>query len=166
MSQDSVALERHLGSCTSSIRKLERDMKVQGERIAKLESRLNADERAARLMEYAQLTFDLQKIAVLHFNKPEDELYQYADFLDIQIAVTAEEWRGFLRQFELTPAMIQLATSLKTGGIASAHPDLRRTGVIARMRNDLAAFFPKIDTQHGVSNLIDRWEKHVKLLDR
>ena len=125
------------------------------------DAKMSADERVVHLLEYAQLTFDLQKVAVLHFNKP-DVLSKYADFRDIREVVTPAEWQGFLRQFELTPAMIQFANTLKSDRVASAPPDLREAGVIARMRNDVAAIFPMVDTQYDVSNLIDRWEKHVK----
>ena len=47
------------------------------------DAKMSAEERAVRLLESAQLTFDLLKFAVLHFNKP-DMLSEYADFRDIR----------------------------------------------------------------------------------
>ena len=62
-------------------------------RIAKLQKILrDADEKAPHLMEYAQLAFDLQHVALHHFNRPADKLGPNATLIDIQLSVSAEEW--------------------------------------------------------------------------
>ena len=69
---------------------------------------------------------------------------------------------AFMKEFQLTDALIDTADALKFQRLGHDHPNLNTQGVIAELKQEVTSLFPsKVDKQQRILALIEIWETKI-----
>jgi len=146
---EKVELLEEISTLKAELRRQGKDIKALH---LELKEVLNSYREDRSMLRYAQITFDLQKVAASYFQLPSD--FSLNEMKEHLIDADQRAKRNqFLQEFGLSPTLVTTANGLKSSRIKLAHIPITEEMVKA-MENDVYTTFEETDLQQRVLALI------------